>query len=52
MKPRWEDLAEAWQDVYKPQQIAEGDPSARWRNAGLRDDASFRNMQTKKRGSR
>ena len=41
MNPRWDDLAQRWGDVYKPE-FAEGSreiPRPAGENAGLRDDA-------------
>jgi putative endonuclease len=40
MNPRWEDLAKAWQDVYKPASDRREIPRPAGENAGLRDDAN------------
>ena len=41
LNPRWEDLAEKWQDVYKPDAAVDCNeiPRPAGENAGLRDDA-------------
>jgi putative endonuclease len=46
MNPRWEDLAERWQDLYKPLPAVDCNeiPRPADENAGLRDDAVEKNV--------
>ncbi len=43
MNPRWHDLAEQWQDIYKPEinEAPREIPRPAGENAGLRDDAAL-----------
>ena len=43
MNPRWEDLAQDWQNVYKPEAVNRREiPRPAGENAGLRDDADIK----------
>ena len=41
MNPGWDDLAQGWQNIYKPDAVTRGEiPRAAGKNAALRDDAA------------